>query len=70
MFGFYYCCRDLKPDNVGFTDDGTVKIFDFGLSTCVKARSELDECYQMTGNTGSLRYMVNYETQRIQKNCI
>jgi len=50
--------RDLKPDNVGFTADGTLKLFDFGLCTCVKAHdSRAEEVYDMTGNTGSLRYM-------------
>jgi serine/threonine protein kinase len=34
-----------------------MKIFDFGLSTCVKARKEQTEAYKMTGYTGSLRYM-------------
>ena len=49
--------RDLKPDNVGFTMDGTLKLFDFGLCTCVKRRQNQNEYYEMTGNTGSLRYM-------------
>lgn len=49
--------RDLKPDNVGFTSDGRVKLFDFGLSTCVRARARDSDAYEMTGYTGSLRYM-------------
>lgn len=48
---------DLKPDNVGFAEDGSLKLFDFGLCTCVRRRNLLNEAYEMTGNTGSLRYM-------------
>lgn len=49
--------RDIKPDNVGFSTDGVVKLFDFGLATCVKARATESDSYEMTGMTGSLRYM-------------
>jgi serine/threonine protein kinase len=49
--------RDLKPDNVGFTASGQLKLFDFGLCTCVRQRRSKDEAFEMTGNTGSLRYM-------------
>lgn len=48
--------RDIKPDNVGFTSDGCLKLFDFGLVTCVNSIKPGDS-YSMTGNTGSLRYM-------------
>jgi serine/threonine protein kinase len=41
--------RDLKPSNVGFTRDGKVKIFDFGL-----AREILRDDHHMTPNTVSL----------------
>lgn len=49
--------RDLKPENLGLNSDGELKLFDFGLCRCVKKRTKDDQVYEMTGNTGSLRYM-------------
>lgn len=49
--------RDLKPENLGLTASGKLKLFDFGLCRCVQKRSHQDQAYDMTGNTGSLRYM-------------
>ena len=53
--------RDLKPDNVGFDFNGKLKMFDFGLAKCIKTSEDNtpdeDGLYNLTGNTGSLRYM-------------
>ena len=50
--------RDLKPDNIGFTSNGILKVFDFGLCACIKSDLQNKESkYAMTGNTGTLRYM-------------
>jgi len=53
--------RDLKPDNIGFDVRGDVKIFDFGLARefpdPTKEKVFAHDTYQMSGKTGSLRYM-------------
>ncbi|CAM9460232.1 unnamed protein product [Pylaiella littoralis] len=55
--GHMYICRDLKPDNIGFTADGTLKIFDFGLAKRVARKSGTNQKYTMTSRTGTIRYM-------------
>lgn len=48
---------DLKPHNVGFTADGTLKLFDFGLAACVHKKHLSTDAYIMTGYTGTVAYM-------------
>lgn len=47
------CYRDIKPANIGFDKDGTVKLFDFGLSR----QHSVEDNRQLTGCTGTSRYM-------------
>lgn len=49
--------RDLKPDNVGFDEHGTVKLFDFGLARELPKASSSSEVYCMSGEIGTVRYM-------------
>jgi serine/threonine protein kinase len=45
--------RDIKPSNMGYDAEGTVKLFDFGLARELNPQSNR----RMTGATGSRRYM-------------
>ena len=47
----------MKPDNIGFTEDMKLKLFDFGLMACVRRPALVSDLYQMSGYTGSPRYM-------------
>jgi len=52
--------RDLKPDNIGFSPDGTLKVYDFGLAKHLleeERDAEQPDLYLMTGVVGSIRYM-------------
>ena len=50
--------RDLKPDNMGFDDEGVLKIFDLGLCTELRLdQANKEGKFKLTGNTGSRRYM-------------
>mmetsp|Transcript_25053 Transcript_25053/g.41565 ORF Transcript_25053/g.41565 Transcript_25053/m.41565 type:complete len:418 (-) Transcript_25053:666-1919(-) len=50
--------RDLKPNNVGFDEYSTVKIFDFGLSRELPENcGNVNDVYNMSGKIGTVRYM-------------
>ena len=49
--------RDLKPQNVGFDETDTVRLFDFGLTRILKTSTYDAPERRLTGFTGTARYM-------------
>jgi len=56
MPGFQLLHRDIKPDNMGFRADGSLALFDFGLSKLVRIKAGIT-AHKLTGETGAPRYM-------------
>lgn len=49
--------RDIKPANIGFDVDGKLKVFDFGLAVEVPFSDKPNQLYDLSGNTGTPRFM-------------
>ena len=50
-------CRDIKPANIGFDIHGVLKLFDFGLAVEVPYSDRPNQLYDLSGNTGTPRFM-------------
>ncbi|CAM9912829.1 unnamed protein product [Chrysoparadoxa australica] len=61
--GYMVIHRDLKPDNIAFSQDGCLKLMDFGLAKWPSSYftyltlTPIPLTRRMTGETGSPRYM-------------
>lgn len=61
---------DLKPGNVGFDQDGVLKLFDFGLATeVIPQGSNPDQVFDLNGKKGTSRYMAPEVISRKHYNC-
>ena len=50
--------RDIKADNVGFSFQGKITLFDFGLPRELHNEDRLEDgTWKLSGHTGTLRYM-------------
>eukprot|EP00640_Fibrocapsa_japonica_P004091 CAMPEP_0113951412 /NCGR_PEP_ID=MMETSP1339-20121228/86007_1 /TAXON_ID=94617 /ORGANISM="Fibrocapsa japonica" /LENGTH=219 /DNA_ID=CAMNT_0000959649 /DNA_START=100 /DNA_END=759 /DNA_ORIENTATION=+ /assembly_acc=CAM_ASM_000762 len=49
--------RDLKPQNIGITEEREIKLYDFGLCKLIPKSTSEQDFYKMTGDVGTVRYM-------------
>lgn len=57
MHNLHMIHRDLKPLNLGFDIEGTIKLFDFGLARMIPETNDPDETFQLTAKSGTHRYI-------------
>ena len=49
--------RDVKPQNIGFDSEGTLKIFDFGEARLIPRSDDPNETFRLSHQAGTLRYI-------------
>jgi len=49
--------RDIKPTNIGIDQNGTAKIFDFGLAKELKEKDKVGHDQYLASQAGTQRYM-------------
>jgi serine/threonine protein kinase len=59
----------LKPANIGFDEEGVLKIFDFGLAVELPEESDINSTFNLAGNTGTSRYMAIEVIRKYPYNC-
>lgn len=61
--------NNLKPANIGYTSDGTLKLFDFGMATMTERKLMCrDQTHQSIVDTGALRYKAPEVAKRLPYN--